>query len=81
MKNKWFGVAVRIYEIWSAALFVIFLVMAGHRCIVFCIWQISNILAILLLVLNIAILFQKKRRILKANEELGLLKKRLESEK
>ena len=49
MKNKWFGAAVRIYEIWSAALFVIFLVMAGHRRIVFCIWQISNILAILLM--------------------------------
>lgn len=81
MKNNWLQIIIKIYEIWSAVLFVVFLVIAKYRYCALYLWQRSTALMILLLLVNIAIVFYKKRRLRKMDREIKLLEQQLKHKK
>ena len=80
MKNNWLQITIKIYKIWSAVLFVVFLVSAENRCRIFYLWQLSTALIILFLLVDIAILFHKKRKLLKMGRAIKLLEQRLDDQ-
>ncbi|SHK67665.1 hypothetical protein [Hespellia stercorisuis] len=80
MKNNWLQITIKIYKIWSAVLFVFFLVSAENRCHTFYLWQLSTALIILFLLVDITILFHKKRKLLKMGRAIKLLEQRLDDQ-
>ncbi|MDD2979911.1 MAG: hypothetical protein PHN80_08055 [Hespellia sp.] len=81
MKSNWLQIIIKIYKIWSAVLFVVFLVVVDYRYCIFYLWQQSTALMILPLLVDLIILFHKKHKLLKIDQELESLKQQAESGK